>query len=120
MCLVINPCSARCFFFSSRRRHTRLQGDWSSTCALPIFGEVMADIQLRLDSLQLPPGVVISQGGEVESQQEVFGRIFAALGIAVLFMYLILVMQFGSFLRSEERRVGIVAICRCCRCTSVQ
>src|SRR5256885_12536853 len=24
------------FFFSSRRRHTRLQGDWSSTCALPI------------------------------------------------------------------------------------
>src|SRR2546426_12830600 len=28
-----------CFFFSSRRRHTRLQGDWSSDCALPIFGE---------------------------------------------------------------------------------
>ncbi len=27
-----------------------------------------------------------------------FGRIFAALGIAILLMYLILVMQFGSFL----------------------
>src|SRR2546426_6410582 len=25
------------FFFSSRRRHTRLQGDWIQTCALPIF-----------------------------------------------------------------------------------
>src|SRR6266446_9896175 len=25
------------FFFSSTRRHTRLQGDWSSTCALPIY-----------------------------------------------------------------------------------
>src|SRR5688500_20403223 len=24
------------FFFSSRRRHTRLQGDWSSDVALPI------------------------------------------------------------------------------------
>src|SRR6266705_5788237 len=24
------------FFFSSRRRHTRSYGDWSSTCALPI------------------------------------------------------------------------------------
>src|SRR5574337_2162396 len=24
------------FFFSSRRRHTRLSGDWSSECALPI------------------------------------------------------------------------------------
>src|SRR5574341_1231379 len=28
--------SAFFFFFSSRRRHTRLVGDWSSTCALPI------------------------------------------------------------------------------------
>src|SRR5689334_24442170 len=26
------------FFFSSRRRHTRWNCDWSSTCALPIFG----------------------------------------------------------------------------------
>src|SRR5690348_18236947 len=26
------------FFFSSRRRHTRWTGDWSSTCALPISG----------------------------------------------------------------------------------
>src|SRR6267143_3365760 len=25
------------FFFSSRRRHTRWNCDWSSTCALPIF-----------------------------------------------------------------------------------
>src|SRR5437764_12887178 len=25
------------FFFSSRRRHTRYIGDWSSTCALPIL-----------------------------------------------------------------------------------
>jgi HAE1 family hydrophobic/amphiphilic exporter-1 len=62
------------------------------------LGEVMADINARVEKLELPPGVTISQGGEVESQQEVFGRIFAALGIAVLLMYLILVMQFGSFL----------------------
>src|SRR5690606_41041472 len=26
------------FFFSSRRRHTRFSRDWSSACALPIFG----------------------------------------------------------------------------------
>src|SRR2546427_9552093 len=25
------------FFFSSRRRHTRFDCDWSQTCALPIF-----------------------------------------------------------------------------------
>jgi HAE1 family hydrophobic/amphiphilic exporter-1 len=34
----------------------------------------------------------------VKDQAEVFGKIFAALGVAVLLMYLILVMQFGSFL----------------------
>ena len=31
-------------------------------------------------------------------QAEVFGGIFAALGSAVLLMYFVLVMQFGSFL----------------------
>ena len=40
----------------------------------------------------------MTAGGESEDQAEVFGRIFAALGIAVMLMYLILVMQFGSFL----------------------
>src|SRR5690242_14030758 len=32
------------FFFSSRRRHTRLTCDWSQTCALPIFDVPDADI----------------------------------------------------------------------------
>jgi HAE1 family hydrophobic/amphiphilic exporter-1 len=62
------------------------------------LGEVMKDINERLARVQLPAGVRITQGGEVDDQAEVFGRIFAALGIAVLLMYLILVMQFGSFL----------------------
>jgi HAE1 family hydrophobic/amphiphilic exporter-1 len=62
------------------------------------LGNVMTDINARLAKLTLPPGVRITQGGEVDDQAEVFGSIFAALGIAVLLMYFILVMQFGSFL----------------------
>ncbi len=62
------------------------------------LNEVVAGIQQRLDELELPAGYTISQGGETESQQEVFGRIFVALGVAVLLMYLILVIQFQSFL----------------------
>ncbi|MFL5577586.1 MAG: efflux RND transporter permease subunit [Gemmatimonadaceae bacterium] len=62
------------------------------------LGEVMADIDARLAKVQLPAGVRVTKGGEVDDQAEVFGRIFAALGIAVMLMYLILVMQFGSFL----------------------
>jgi HAE1 family hydrophobic/amphiphilic exporter-1 len=60
--------------------------------------EVIADIEARLPSVALPPGYSISQGGETEEQREVFGRIFTALGVAVLLMYLVLVVQFGSFL----------------------
>ena len=62
------------------------------------LSEVMTDINARIATISLPPGVRVTQGGEAESQDEVFGRIYAALGIAVLLMYLILVMQFGSFL----------------------
>jgi len=61
------------------------------------LGEVMKDVDARIDRLTLPPGVRVTQGGEVDSQNEVFGRIFTALGIAVMLMYLILVLQFGSF-----------------------
>jgi HAE1 family hydrophobic/amphiphilic exporter-1 len=62
------------------------------------LSEVSGDVNKRLANLQLPPGVRLSQGGEVKNQGEVFGSIFAALGLAVLLMYLILVVQFGSFL----------------------
>ena len=61
-------------------------------------GDVSNDIQKALDKMQLPAGVRSTLGGDAESQAEVFGQIFAALGLAVLLMYLILVVQFGSFL----------------------
>ncbi|MSR01683.1 MAG: efflux RND transporter permease subunit [Gemmatimonadetes bacterium] len=61
-------------------------------------GEVMADAQVKLQALDLPPGVEIATGGDQEGQDEAFGSIFFALGVAVLLMYLVLVMQFGSFL----------------------
>ena len=62
------------------------------------LSEVFGDVNKRVRAIQLPPGVRLSQGGEVEDQQDVFGKIFAALGLAVLLMYFILVIQFGSFL----------------------
>ncbi|MDA1306534.1 MAG: efflux RND transporter permease subunit [Acidobacteria bacterium] len=60
--------------------------------------EVINDIQRRIDGIVLPVGYAITQGGETEDQQEVFSRILIALGVAVLLMYLVLVVQFGSFL----------------------
>jgi hydrophobic/amphiphilic exporter-1 (mainly G- bacteria), HAE1 family len=60
--------------------------------------QVTEQIKARLDGLRLPPGYSITWGGESRDQAEVFTRIFTALGVAVLLMYLILVVQFGSFL----------------------
>jgi len=62
------------------------------------LGAVSADVSRAIQSVRLPAGYRIDFGGEVEDQQEVFGAIFLALGFALLLMYLILVMQFGSFL----------------------
>ncbi|MFZ9690191.1 MAG: efflux RND transporter permease subunit, partial [Phycisphaerales bacterium] len=62
------------------------------------LGEVSAGIRAMLDSLNFPPGYGIIEGGQGRDQAEVFRNIFTALGIAVLLMYLILVVQFGSFL----------------------
>jgi HAE1 family hydrophobic/amphiphilic exporter-1 len=60
--------------------------------------QVTEQIKARLGQLRLPPGYAITWGGESQDQAEVFTRIFTALGVAVLLMYLILVVQFGSFL----------------------
>ncbi len=60
--------------------------------------EIITDIQTRMDAITLPAGYAITQGGETEDQAEVFSRIIIALGVAVVLMYLVLVVQFGSFL----------------------
>jgi HAE1 family hydrophobic/amphiphilic exporter-1 len=62
------------------------------------LSEVMKDIDARISGVTLPSGYAIRQGGETEDQQEVFGRIIGALAVAILLMYLVLVIQFGSFL----------------------
>jgi HAE1 family hydrophobic/amphiphilic exporter-1 len=62
------------------------------------LGRVSQGVNHALARIRLPAGYRITQGGEVESQNEVFGNIFLALGVAVMLMYLILVVQFGSFL----------------------
>ena len=61
-------------------------------------GEVTNDAQAAIAALNLGPDIRITLGAEAQQQNEVFGQIFLALGTALMLMYLILVMQFGSFL----------------------
>ncbi|MEO8070479.1 MAG: efflux RND transporter permease subunit [Acidobacteriota bacterium] len=62
------------------------------------LSEVVGDIDAKMAALALPPGYEITEGGQTKDQREVFTRILTALGVAVLLMYLVLVVQFGSFL----------------------
>ncbi|HKG91823.1 MAG TPA: efflux RND transporter permease subunit [Gemmatimonadaceae bacterium] len=62
------------------------------------LGDVASAIDARVASVPFPAGYRIAQGGDSADQADIFGRIIVALGIAVVLMYLILVMQFGSFL----------------------
>jgi HAE1 family hydrophobic/amphiphilic exporter-1 len=61
-------------------------------------GNVNQDVMRRVDGVKLPPGYAITQGGQIEGQNQIFTSMILALGVAVLLMYLILVIQFGSFL----------------------
>ena len=63
------------------------------------LSDVIADITRGLQQqVPMPAGYTLRQGGETEDQQEVFGRILFALGVAIMLMYFVLVVQFGSFL----------------------
>lgn len=61
------------------------------------LGDVMAKIKLELADLPLPPGVSISYGGETEYMEEIFASLGLALILAVIFIYMVLASQFGSF-----------------------
>ncbi len=63
------------------------------------LSEVVGAIMARLpETVSLPSGYTIRQGGETEDQTEIFTQMIVALGVAVMLMYFVLVVQFGSFL----------------------
>jgi HAE1 family hydrophobic/amphiphilic exporter-1 len=49
-------------------------------------------------AVTFPAGYSLRQGGETEDQTEIFTQMVVAIGVAVMLMYFVLVVQFGSFL----------------------
>src|SRR2546426_11043885 len=68
-------CPSDFFFFSSRRRHTRLQGDWSSdVCSSDLSATVQTDEQGNFELTNVPYNpyhVSVTAPGFAVSQQEV-------------------------------------------------
>jgi HAE1 family hydrophobic/amphiphilic exporter-1 len=60
-------------------------------------GEVTADALKIAKAIDFPPGYGIELGGAARSQKELFTDMLVALVMGIGLMYLILVMQFGSF-----------------------
>jgi len=63
------------------------------------LGTVTPQLQAAIDGLTFPVGYRSSFGGEVEQIAETMGAIGSALLLAVIFIYLVLASQFGSFLQ---------------------
>jgi HAE1 family hydrophobic/amphiphilic exporter-1 len=59
--------------------------------------EITADIEAAADKIELQPGYDIAHGGDAEELKDMFANMFQALFLAVVFIYLILASQFGSF-----------------------
>ena len=60
-------------------------------------GEVTADAVELSKHIDFPPGYGITLGGSSRDQKEVFSEMGTALVMGIALMYLVLVMQFGSF-----------------------
>ncbi|MFC3106769.1 efflux RND transporter permease subunit [Undibacterium arcticum] len=60
-------------------------------------GEVTTDAMKIAKAIDFPPGYGIALGGAARDQKELFTEMLIALVMGIGLMYLILVMQFGSF-----------------------
>jgi hydrophobe/amphiphile efflux-1 (HAE1) family protein len=65
-------------------------------------GDVGADMKEKIDALEaagkLPSGVRVLYGGDLELQGDAFGKLALAFGAAILFMYLVMVALYNSWI----------------------
>jgi multidrug efflux pump subunit AcrB len=62
-------------------------------------GDAGADVQKLVKETNLPPGYSFDVGGATREQQEAFGAMVGAMALAVIFIYIVLASQFGSFIQ---------------------
>jgi HAE1 family hydrophobic/amphiphilic exporter-1 len=71
------------------------------------LGDVMAEVQAAVDSLQVPAGYRVTMGGEQQDLAESGTTALTALFLAVTFIYFVLASQFGSFLQPVAIMVSL-------------
>jgi hydrophobic/amphiphilic exporter-1 (mainly G- bacteria), HAE1 family len=63
------------------------------------LNQITREVQTRLNAIDLPKDVTYDFGGQVETNAEMFQTLTLSLGLAIVFVYMILASQFGSFLQ---------------------
>src|SRR6266850_5277937 len=102
---LMNEYLCFCFFFSSRRRHTRLQGDWSSdVCSSDLGPQRLAQemgkfLAAANKDPQLAGVQTLWRAGVPQLHVDVDREKAKALGVPLNDL-------FDTLARSEERRVG--------------
>ena len=89
---VVNPLVIK------RQDLQRRQAVYAGVTGRP-SGDVGNEVKKVVDATQLPPGYRFDQGGQTRDQAEAFQGILLALLAAVIFIYIVLASQFGSFLQ---------------------
>jgi HAE1 family hydrophobic/amphiphilic exporter-1 len=79
----------------SRQRQVTLFGNVAPGHA---FGDILTEVRRRAGDLGLPPTYVIDVGGRGKLYAETVTGFQIALGLSVIFMYMVLAAQFESFL----------------------
>jgi HAE1 family hydrophobic/amphiphilic exporter-1 len=61
-----------------------------------LVGDIQTSISRAVSTIALPPGYAVTYAGQGEQGGSAFSDIFKALGVAVLLMYMLMMMLFGS------------------------
>lgn len=75
------------------KREVLISADVSSRT----LGEVTGDVKALIAALDLPPGYSTTFGGQSQNMAETMGHMTTALAMAIIFIYIVLASQFGSF-----------------------
>jgi len=79
-----------------RTRQIIIAGNVAQTRSL---GDVKQDVLVRIAELKTPEGVTVEISGQAKQMSENFQSLGIALALAILFIYMVLASQFGSFVQ---------------------
>jgi multidrug efflux pump subunit AcrB len=81
-----------------RQNLQRRQGIYAAVEGRP-SGDVGAQVQKLVEATELPLGYKFDVAGQTSEQNAAFSAMLVALGMSVVFIYIVLASQFGSFIQ---------------------